>query len=100
MSHEHEHECAPPEEGLRQWTGTEGVHLDVRGLECPEPMVTILGTLDRGEAGNVLIVHIDQEPLFLYPELVDRGWSYELVSQCDHHDAAEGVMVRLVRMRP
>jgi hypothetical protein len=92
------HDCAPPKEGMRRWTTAEGGHLDVRGLACPDPMLEILGTLDRGEAGNVLIVHVEQEPMLLYPELDDRGWSYELVPQCGHHDAAEGVMVRLVRL--
>ncbi len=92
------HDCTPPDEGIRLWTTSEGVHLDVRGLEPPDPMIQILGLIDGGEAGNVLIVHLDREPIFLYPELDDRGWSYELVPQCGHHDSEDGVMVRLVRM--
>lgn len=84
---------------MRLWTTPEGVHLDVRGLECPEPMVRVLGMIDRGEGGNVLIVHVNEEPIVLYPELDDRGWSYELVPMCGHHDSEDGVMVRLVRMR-
>jgi TusA-related sulfurtransferase len=92
------HDCTPPEEGIRVWTTSEGTHLDVRGLDCPEPMVRVLGMIDRGEGGNVLIVHINQEPVFLYPELADRGWTYEVVPQCGHHSSEEGVMVRLVRL--
>jgi hypothetical protein len=91
------HDCTPPEAGLRRWTTAEGMHLDVRGLACPDPMLESLGILDRGEA-DVLIVHAEQEPMLLYPELNDRGWSYELVPQCGHHDAAEGLMVRVVRL--
>ncbi len=94
------HDCTPPEEGLRLWTSPEGVHLDVRGLECPEPLLKILGTIDSGEGGSVLVVHIDQEPIFLYPDLDERGWSHELVPMCGHHDEDEGVMLRLVRMTP
>ena len=94
------HDCAAPEDGTRLWTTAEGTHLDVRGLECPEPMVRLLGLLDGGEAGNVLTVHFDQEPIFLYPELDERGWSHELVPHCGHHGSEEGVMLRLVRMAP
>ena len=36
-------------------------------------MVAILGMIDRGEAGAVLIVHLDREPVFLYPELDGRA---------------------------
>ena len=59
-------ECESPD-GSRLWTTPDGVHLDVRGLECPAPMVQTLGLIERGDVGNVIIVHLDQEPLFLYP---------------------------------
>jgi hypothetical protein len=52
-------------------------HLDVRGLPPPEPLVAILRLIDAcdpdGEA--VLIVHLDRDPVFLYPELAERGWA-------------------------
>jgi hypothetical protein len=45
-------------------------------------------------------VHLDQEPLFLYPELDDRGWSHELVSSsCGDPSCEDEVRLRLVRMR-
>jgi len=83
----------------RTWFTTEGLHLDVRGLDPPEPMVAILGLIDRGEAGNVITVHLDREPIFLYPELDDRGWSYEMLPGSRDDAACDGdVNVRLVRM--
>ncbi|HEY4646084.1 MAG TPA: DUF2249 domain-containing protein [Steroidobacteraceae bacterium] len=83
----------------RIWNDADGRHLDVRGLECPNPMVEILGLIDRGEAGDVLIVHLDQEPLFLYSELDDRGWAHELMAEgCGAADCTEGYRLRLVRM--
>jgi hypothetical protein len=46
-------------------------------------MVTILQMIDRDEIDGVLIAHFDHEPIFLYPELDDRGWSHEIVpSEC------------------
>jgi hypothetical protein len=92
--------CEGPR-GARLWTGSDGLHLDVRALECPEPMVEILKLIDGGEAGNVLIVHLDQEPVFLYPELDDRGWTHELIAgDCGDAGCGNEVRMRLVRMTP
>jgi hypothetical protein len=92
-------DCDSPD-GERLWTTADGVHLDVRGLECPEPFVRTLGLIERADIGNVVIVHLDQEPLFLYPELDDRGWSHELVSSsCGDPSCEDEVRLRLVRMR-
>ncbi len=87
--------------GAEMWQTSEGVHLDVRGLEPPQPMVRILGLIDSGEAGDVLIVHLDREPIFLYPELDDRGWSYEIVAAaCGDPACEDEVRLQLIRMRP
>ena len=90
-----------PAGGERLWNDRDGLHLDVRSLECPEPMVEILKLIDGGEAGNVLIVHLDQEPVFLYPELDDRGWTHELIAgDCGDASCGNEVRMRLVRMTP
>jgi len=81
------------------WRTTEGLHLDVRGLEPPDPMVRILTLIDSGQADDVLIVHLDREPIFLYPELEDRGWSYELLAgSCGTPACRDAVLLRLVRV--
>jgi uncharacterized protein (DUF2249 family) len=51
--------------------------LDVRRLEPPQPMVRVLQRLDTLEAGQELIVVHDRRPLFLYPQLDDRGFVHE-----------------------
>jgi len=51
--------------------------LDVRGLEPPQPMVRILDALGQLSAGECLEVHHDRRPLFLYPQLDERGFLYE-----------------------
>lgn len=59
----------------RSWTESDGMHVDVRGLAPPAPMVAILSLVDSGEAGAALVAHLDRDPVFLYPELAERGWT-------------------------
>jgi uncharacterized protein DUF2249 len=61
------------------WQAADGLHVDVRGLEPPEPMVAILGHLETGDQAGPVTVHHDREPIYLYPELAERGWDYRLV---------------------
>jgi hypothetical protein len=76
----------------------EAAHVDLRGLAPPEPMVTILRMIDSGEVDAVLIAHFDREPIFLYPELDDRGWSHEIMpSSCGGATCEHGVQLRLAR---
>jgi hypothetical protein len=59
----------------RCWRDPQGLHIDVRGLAPPQPMVAILQLLQRqGHAGGTVFAHLDREPLMLYPELATLGW--------------------------
>jgi tRNA 2-thiouridine synthesizing protein A len=49
------------------------IQLDNRGLSPPEPMVRILEVLDRRSSGDVLEALMDRRPMFLFPELEERG---------------------------
>ncbi len=51
--------------------------LDVRGLEPPQPMVRVLERLSALPPGGELIVLHDRRPLFLYPQLDERGFTHE-----------------------
>ena len=64
--------------------------LDLSGLMPPEPMVRILETLASLPAGEVLFALLDREPMFLFPELAQRGheWAGNL--------APDGVSYRLL----
>jgi hypothetical protein len=92
--------CSGPGSGERIWRTPEATHVDLRGLDPPEPMVTVLQMLDRGEVDNLLIAHFDREPIFLYPELDDRGWTHELVAHECGSCAADAVTVQIARYRP
>ncbi len=59
----------------RHWQADDGLHVDTRGLPPPEPMVAILWHLEQpGQTGPV-IVHLDRDPIPLYSELAERGWT-------------------------
>lgn len=90
--------CARAQNGSRLWRTAEAVHIDVRGLGPPDPMVQILRTIDQGEVGSVVIAHLDREPIFLYPELDDRGWSHEIMSSCGGSDCEGEIKLRMVRL--
>lgn len=88
--------CARGEEKSRIWRAGDAVHIDVRGLDPPEPMVAILNAIDSGEVDTAFVAHLDREPIFLYPELDDRGWSHELIqSSCESPDCEDGIMLRM-----
>ena len=92
------HHHSRPEDGSRTWRTADAVHIDLRGLEPPEPMVAVLQTIESGEVDTALVGHFDREPIFLYPELEDRGWSHEILdSHCGGADCEDGVMLRMVR---
>ncbi len=67
-------------EGARVWSAADGVHIDVRRLAAPAPLVAILTLIDGGGHAGRIIVHHHREPHFLYPELEERGWSSEHVA--------------------
>jgi len=50
--------------------------VDVRDLEMPLPMVTILEEVEKIDSSNALYVHHKKLPQYLLPELKDRGYSY------------------------
>jgi uncharacterized protein (DUF2249 family) len=52
--------------------------IEVRHLEMPQPMLTILAVLDELPQGTALYVYHKRIPVFLLPELVQRGLEYRI----------------------
>lgn len=50
--------------------------IDVRAMEMPEPMVTVLSELEVLPKDHALFVHHKKFPKFLIPELKNRGYQY------------------------
>ena len=62
----------------------------------PNRWSTVLRTIESGDVDTALVGHFDQEPIFLYPELDDRGWSHEL----RHRSLRRSGLRREVRAAP
>jgi uncharacterized protein (DUF2249 family) len=58
--------------------------IDVRHLEMPQPMLAILDGLDNLPQGYALYVHHKRIPVFLLPELNERGFDYRIKEQSDN----------------
>ena len=54
------------------------VKIDVREMEMPKPMHTILGELEKLPNGNALFVYHKRIPVFLLPELAEQGFEYRI----------------------
>jgi hypothetical protein len=64
-----------------QWSDGEATHIDVRGLPPPQPLVAILRLVHSlADARSPLVVHHDRDPVMLYPELAQIGWSAERIN--------------------
>jgi TusA-related sulfurtransferase len=67
-------------------TTARAVHLDLRGLEPPQPMVKTLeaaGQLGRDEE---LFVITDRQPIHLLPLLAERGFRISTRRLADGHE--------------
>lgn len=64
----------------KHWQEPGGLHVDVRGLPPPDPMYAILWHVGRPGQKGPITVHLDRYPVHLIPELDDRGWRHETVS--------------------
>jgi uncharacterized protein (DUF2249 family) len=53
------------------------MEIDVRDLEMPMPMVTILEAIETLEEGHALFVHHKRLPQYLLPELKQREFDYK-----------------------
>jgi hypothetical protein len=80
-------------DAARTWSDAEGVHIDVRGLPPPQPLVQIMTLVRSVDESVHVIVHHDRDPRLLYAELAEIGWTAERVAA----DPGE-VRLRLARL--
>jgi hypothetical protein len=59
------------------------VEVDARGLEPPQPLVTILEAVEALPARAALLARTDRRPLHLYPQLEERGFTGTTEEQPD-----------------
>jgi Uncharacterized conserved protein (DUF2249) len=78
----------------KRWVEVDGVHIDVRGLRAPAPLVAILELVGSIGDTTPVIVHHERDPQMLYPELAEIGWTAVRI------DGAPGeVRLKLERVR-
>ena len=78
----------------KRWTDADGVHIDVHGLAPPAPLVAIVELVESIRDATPVIVHHDRDPVMLYGELAERGWTVERI------DSAPGeIRLKLERAR-
>jgi len=78
----------------KRWTDADGIHIDVRGLAPPAPLVAIVELIESIGDATPVIVHHDRDPVMLYGELAELGWTAERI------DAMPGeVRLKLERVR-
>lgn len=68
---------------LRACSGPPVLDVDARGLEPPQPLVTILEALATLPAGAQLRARTDRRPMHLYAQLEERGFAGESEEQKD-----------------
>ena len=61
-------------EGAMTWREDDGIHIDVRKLTPPNPLLSIIRLIESIEGNQTVVVHHDREPQLLAPELAERGW--------------------------
>ena len=59
------------------WQAADGLHIDTRGLPPPEPFVAIIWHIEQPGQTGPITVYLDRNPIYLFPELIERGWCYE-----------------------
>lgn len=56
------------------------MHVEVRGLAPPGPLVTIVRLIESLKLEQSVTVHHDRDPQLLYAELAERGWCAERIA--------------------
>jgi uncharacterized protein (DUF2249 family) len=69
-----------PRQPGEQWLEADGVHVEVRGLAPPGPLVTIVRLIESLKPVQNVTVHHDRDPQLLYAELAERGWRAERIA--------------------
>jgi uncharacterized protein (DUF2249 family) len=65
-------------ESLRQQYQNHLVEIDVRDLEMPQPMITILEALPKMAPEQALLVYHRRVPQYLLPQLPERGYAFAI----------------------
>ena len=82
----------------KRWREADGIHLDLTGLEPPRPMLAVMGEISGGD--GPLFLHMDREPIFLYPELEELGWCWTARAAKNPAPGEAAFIIRLEKADP
>ncbi len=68
-------------EGALSWHEEDGLHIDVRKLTPPLPMLAILRAIEGMAMPGPVVVHHERVPRYLFPELAERGWKVARITE-------------------
>lgn len=63
------------------WQASDGLHIDTRGLCPPDPLVAVLWHIEQPGQRGPVTAYFDRNPIHLFIELAERGWTYEYLAQ-------------------
>ena len=63
-----------PDVGAPIYQTSDGMHIDVRGMTAPRPLLAILRLCAIVSPDVDIVVHHERDPRYLYPELAELGW--------------------------
>ncbi len=70
-------ECKPVAGDVPVFREDGALCLDLRGIDTPpKPLVAVVELIERADTGDTVRVLIARDPVNLYPELIERGWSW------------------------
>ena len=55
--------------------------IDTTGMEPPQPFVTIMAWIDANPGAPKVIVRLERNPVYLFPELVEINWQWEYLTE-------------------
>ena len=72
-------------------------YLDLRGQTPPQPLLAILRLCSGLDGTAVVVARLDRDPIYLYPELAEIGWTADTIAEIGADAAPGEVVLRLCR---
>ena len=53
------------------------------GMQPPGPFVAVMGWIETNPGASEVIVRLERDPVYLFPELVEAGWDWQYLTESD-----------------
>ena len=55
--------------------------VDTTGMEPPQPFVSIMAWIEANPEAQQVIVRLERNPVYLFPELAEINWQWEYLKE-------------------